>query len=123
MEIQEYIAIGFFLLSVGITIANIVKGGPIDPLSLALKLVTDAEQLIEVKDGETWDQANKRKLRYALEKMREKYPDLDITMIENLIERAVDLLKNRVRIPVYSSLGDARSAETRGDTHSKLEQF
>lgn len=105
MTIQDYISIGFFLLAVTTTLVSIIKGGPVDPLSIALKLVTDAEQLIEPREGETWEQANNRKLRYVLEKMREKYPALDVELVTNLVERAVDLLKNRVKLPTY----DARS--------------
>jgi len=71
------------------------RNKPLDPVSLARKLVVDAEQLITPRDGESWSDANKRKLAYVIEKMKEVYPDLDVAFLVNLAEYGVDVLKNR----------------------------
>jgi uncharacterized membrane protein len=119
MEIQEYLNLAFLAIAV---IASLVAafrgGGVVDPLSLALKIVTDAEQMFMPKDGESWDDANTRKLRYALEKMKDHYPGLDPVLMQNLIERAVDVLKQRYAKPAQASRGVAVA-----DSPDKFSQF
>ena len=102
-EILDY---GFFVAVILITLYNAFKSGkPADPLSLALKIVTAAEETIVPKEGENWAKANERKLRYALDQMKSAHPELDVALIQNLIERAVDLLKDRIRLPAARSMG------------------
>lgn len=106
MEVKDYVNIAFLLIAVVSSLAAALRsGGTIDPLSLALKIVTDAEQMFIPKDGETWGDANQRKLRYALEKMKDYYPQLDPVLMQNLIERAVDVLKQRFANPAAASRG------------------
>jgi hypothetical protein len=112
MEVKDYINIGFLLVAVIVTLVNAFRGGATpDPLSLALKIVTDAEQMFIPRGDETWDDANRRKLQYALAKMKDSYPALDVVLITNLIERAVDVLKARYTTSVASSRG-ATSAQS-----------
>jgi hypothetical protein len=112
MQVHEYVSIAFLVLAVLITLVNAFRGGGTpDPLSLALKIVTDAEQMFTPKEGESWDDANRRKLQYALTKMKDSYPALDVVLVTNLIERAVDVLKARYTTSVATSRG-AVSAES-----------
>lgn len=70
------------------------SGKQLDIMALAVKLVTDAEVLIKQDPSESYDAYNKRKLNYVIREMQPALPGLDLTLICNIIERAVDLVKH-----------------------------
>lgn len=70
------------------------SGKQLDIMALAVKLVTDAEVIVKQNPGESYDAYNKRKLNYVIREMQPAFPGLDLTLICNLIERAVDIIKH-----------------------------
>jgi hypothetical protein len=94
-HLDIYINAGVLLIGiVGVYLVARNTGKSVDIMALAVKLVTDAEVLIKPIPGETKEAHNKRKLDYVIEQMQPALPKLDLNLIRNLIERAVDIVKH-----------------------------
>lgn len=96
MDTNTWFIAAFFIACVVIAYLVARRNGGASPLDLATTLVIDAENLIKPRPGETWEQANQRKLQYVLDKLKATYPDVDTVLLGNIIEGAVDVVKRRL---------------------------
>lgn len=96
MDISTLLIVAFCIACVVIAYLAARRNGDASPLDLATTLVIDAENLIKPRPGETWEQANQRKLQYVLDKLKATYPDVDTVLLGNIIEGAVDVVKRRL---------------------------
>ncbi len=109
MDTQTIVMLALFAISAGLSVyswyrsrGQVIEGvlleGEAQPslFDLALALVMDAEETIKPREGETWEQANSRKLQYALGKLKEEHPEMNTIALRNIIEGAVDIFKRRL---------------------------